>query len=149
MTDSILIGAELTPNLPDFSSLVCLDRPIRGEISIEGEIVSHFDGSAFFSAFIYPQRQLEWQMMRLARPHMPRRLFRRLRGKWKAGETVVRWDVGGHIEPALPDDLFMKGGHVMFECRLCGEAAIWPGEIEQWDQDDVNNLCGGSPRCCP
>lgn len=75
-----------------------------------------------------------------------------------AAKTITRERVGeilkdsfqsaGHVLD-LPDGLFMKGGHIHFTCRQCGEAAMWPGEIEQWDQDDVNNLCGGSPRCCP
>lgn len=52
-------------------------------------------------------------------------------------------------EPELPDGLFMHKGAVSFTCRSCGNVAPWDGEVADFQNGHRNNLCGGSPRCCP
>lgn len=50
---------------------------------------------------------------------------------------------------ALPDGLFERDGVVMFACRVCGRDSEWPTDIEDFVFDAPQNVCGGSPRCCP
>lgn len=44
-------------------------------------------------------------------------------------------------------------GHVRIEyhvrCHGCGKWYEWPVAIEEYVEGDTNNLCGGSPSCCP
>lgn len=52
-------------------------------------------------------------------------------------------------DPELPEGLIMLAGKVQFACRVCGEWTEWPANIEDFDIDTPENVCGGSPRCCP
>jgi hypothetical protein len=34
-------------------------------------------------------------------------------------------------------------------CQSCGKWYEWPVAIEEYVEGDQNNMCGGSPSCCP
>lgn len=53
------------------------------------------------------------------------------------------------ISDELPDGLREENGVIEFECRSCGTWTAWEGEILDFDPDAHENMCGGSPRCCP
>lgn len=53
------------------------------------------------------------------------------------------------VGPDLPEGLFMHQGRVSFECASCGKTTGWEGTLDEWEPDAMENLCGGSPRCCP
>lgn len=56
-----------------------------------------------------------------------------------APEDVLGW----------PPGLTYRNGAAHYYCVSCGELTEWPLEPEEYDEGDPNNLCGGSPRCCP
>lgn len=49
----------------------------------------------------------------------------------------------------LPDGLTYQDGQVQFQCRVCEKWTEWPADVEDFDPDAYQNVCGGSPRCCP
>jgi hypothetical protein len=70
-------------------------------------------------------------------------------GKWFADQRPADAPIA-QIEDELPDGLYMLDGNVMATCRRCDRSYEWPAEIERFPgSDDYNNLCGGSPSCCP
>lgn len=60
------------------------------------------------------------------------------RGRWKSKKATE-----------LPDGLRDNEGKVEFECRSCESWSEWHADVADFDINDINNLCGGSPRCCP
>lgn len=58
-------------------------------------------------------------------------------------------EVDVDILMGLPDGLRYHGGQIQFQCRVCDEWSEWPVDIADFDIDDRNNVCGGSPLCCP
>lgn len=57
------------------------------------------------------------------------------------------WDIDALL--GLPEGLTYFRGEIRYECLSCGDLAVLPCGVEEFDIDDPNNLCGGSPRCCP
>ncbi len=57
--------------------------------------------------------------------------------------------IGIWISDELPDGLREYNGLIEFQCRSCGAWTEWPDEIADYDPDAHENMCGGSPRCCP
>lgn len=57
------------------------------------------------------------------------------------------WDIDQVLE--LPEGLTYVRGAIRFECLSCGELAELPCDVSEFDIDAPENLCGGSPRCCP
>lgn len=55
----------------------------------------------------------------------------------------------GQCDCDLPEGLIRKSGVLMFECRSCNKWTEWPANIEDFDINAPENVCGGSPRCCP
>lgn len=51
--------------------------------------------------------------------------------------------------PELPDGLYEIGGVIYYDCLNCEQKTEWPVEVEDFDINDPNNVCGRSPRCCP
>lgn len=49
----------------------------------------------------------------------------------------------------LPDGLFYLDGQIMAACRVCANAYEWPADVGDYVEGELNNVCGGSPRCCP
>lgn len=49
----------------------------------------------------------------------------------------------------MPDGLREHNGMIEFQCRVCESWTEWPGEVLDYDPDAHENVCGGSPRCCP
>lgn len=50
----------------------------------------------------------------------------------------------------LPEGLYEHGGKIMFDCLVCHSPSEWFGDsIKDFNIDDIHNVCGGSPRCCP
>lgn len=49
----------------------------------------------------------------------------------------------------LPDGLYWIEGKPTFACRVCDAWTVWDGEPEDFEDGHPNNVCGGSPRCCP
>lgn len=49
----------------------------------------------------------------------------------------------------LPDGLHYHNGEIRFECRVCKAWTEWPTDVNDFDPDAHENVCGGSPRCCP
>lgn len=48
-----------------------------------------------------------------------------------------------------PDGLYYLDGRAQFSCRVCERMTDWEGEIAEFEFDAYENVCGGSPRCCP
>lgn len=72
----------------------------------------------------------------------------------------LRWDLGRFgNDPCdewviddvlgLPDGLSFIDGGIKFQCRICESWTEWPAEIADFDINAHENVCGGSPRCCP
>lgn len=57
--------------------------------------------------------------------------------------------IGIWISDELPDGLREHNGLIEFQCRVCGRWTRWEGEVLDYDPDASENVCGGSPRCCP
>jgi hypothetical protein len=49
----------------------------------------------------------------------------------------------------LPDGLRRHDGQLQFQCRVCEHWTEWPDDVADFDPDAPENMCGGSPRCCP
>lgn len=65
-------------------------------------------------------------------------------GRW------MREQKPAEIVEELPDGLWRNPkGVLTYYCRSCGNASEWYGETKDFDIDNENNLCGGSPCCCP
>lgn len=52
-------------------------------------------------------------------------------------------------DPELPEGLVMLGGRPQFPCRVCGAWTDWEGEVKDFVDGLAENVCGGSPWCCP
>lgn len=51
---------------------------------------------------------------------------------------------------ALPEGLhYSDDGKVMYHCHGCDQFKELEIEPAEFVHGDPNNLCGGSPRCCP
>ena len=67
-------------------------------------------------------------------------------GDWLT--EAARGNYTGEPKKEVPE--FKDDKDIMyFKCRVCGTNVRWEGDPEDFDEDDPNNLCGGSPRCCP
>lgn len=49
----------------------------------------------------------------------------------------------------LPEGMRRHEGEVQFQCRVCEHWTEWSGDVADYDPDAHENMCGGSPRCCP
>lgn len=49
----------------------------------------------------------------------------------------------------LPEGLEIFDERPHFTCRVCGNLTPWDGELEDYDDNALENVCGSSPRCCP
>lgn len=91
-------------------------------------------------------------------------------GGWKDGRLGQAYDLiyaalkDGGVDPSghallasveqedgsvLPDGLRYHDGEVQFECRSCGKWSEWPSDVADFEPGAYENMCGGSPRCCP
>lgn len=52
-------------------------------------------------------------------------------------------------EDDLPDGLIYNDGQIQFECISCGAWTEWCGDVADFEPGAHENMCGGSPRCCP
>lgn len=51
--------------------------------------------------------------------------------------------------PELPDGLYEINGAVGFNCNVCDNFTEWNAEVSDFKFGGHENVCGGSPRCCP
>lgn len=52
--------------------------------------------------------------------------------------------------PLLPDGLYYDNdGGLYFHCNVCDAPTEWPVEPEDFEFGVAENVCGGSPWCCP
>lgn len=49
----------------------------------------------------------------------------------------------------LPDGLRDHDGEIQFQCIVCERWTEWPADVADFVPDASENVCGGSPRCCP
>lgn len=64
----------------------------------------------------------------------------------KEAAAAKRKAKGGVV---LPDGLREQDGVIGFDCRVCDAFTEWNGEIADFEHGAHENVCGGSPRCCP
>lgn len=71
--------------------------------------------------------------------------------RWELGfygsDPCDEWDIDSVL--GLPDGLYYRNGRRQFQCLSCDKWTDWEGEVADFKIEDPNNLCGGSPRCCP
>lgn len=71
--------------------------------------------------------------------------------RWMLGrygfDPCDEWSIDDMLK--LPDGLSYHNGSISFQCRSCDKWSAWEADVADFDIDDHNNLCGGSPRCCP
>ena len=56
------------------------------------------------------------------------------------------WKPGDELPEGLIEDAY---GNILFECRSCQKWTKLPCEIEDFEPDAPENMCGGSPWCIP
>jgi len=87
----------------------------------------------------------------LARPISSSFLARLFNVRWELGfygnDPCDEWDIDEVL--GLPDGLYYRDGRVKFQCRVCEHWTDWEGEAAEFEIDAYENVCGGSPRCCP
>lgn len=87
----------------------------------------------------------------LERPMSSSFLARLFNVRWELGfygnDPCDEWDIDSVL--GLPDGLYYHNGRTQFQCQVCETWTDWEGDDGEFDIDDPNNLCGGSPRCCP
>lgn len=65
-------------------------------------------------------------------------------------DEFSEWESEQWENEELPAGLSRRAdGALMFDCRSCDEATVYEGEAEDFDINNLANVCGRSERCCP